>query len=240
MYRELASWFHVLTPPEEYEVEARFYSSVLEDAALIPVRTVLELGSGGGNNASHMKSRFDLTLTDLSEEMLALSRSLHPDLEHVQGDMRTLRLGRRFDAVFVHDAVVYMTSEEDLAAAVATAFEHCKPGGAAVFAPDETAESFIPRTDHGGSDRDGRGMRYLEWVWDPDPNDTTCVADYAFLLREADGDVRVAHDRHICGLFPRATWLRVLGESGFEAEHREGIPGETGPDIFVGVRPLAG
>ena len=72
--------------------------------------TLLELGSGGGNNASHLKHRFECTLTDLSPEMLALSRTLNPECEHIEGDMRTLRLERTFDAVFVHDAIAYITT----------------------------------------------------------------------------------------------------------------------------------
>jgi len=51
-----------------------------------------------------------------SEPMQALSRALNPECEHVLGDMRTLRLGRAFDVAFVQDAVMYMTSEEDLLA----------------------------------------------------------------------------------------------------------------------------
>ena len=39
-------------------------------------RTLLELGSGGGNNASHLKARFECTLTDLSPDVLALRRSI--------------------------------------------------------------------------------------------------------------------------------------------------------------------
>jgi hypothetical protein len=46
-----------------------------------------------------------MTLVEPSVGMLAVSRALNPDLEHVQGDMRTVRLGRHFDAVFVHDAI---------------------------------------------------------------------------------------------------------------------------------------
>ena len=68
--------------------------------------TLLELGSGGGNNASHLKARFNCTLTDISPDMLALSRTLNPECEHLEGDMRTLRLGRTFDVVFIHDAIV--------------------------------------------------------------------------------------------------------------------------------------
>jgi len=238
MYGEFAHWFHLLTPPHEYAVEADFYARVLTESAEIPIGTILELGSGGGNNASHLKERFELTLVDLSEEMLELSRVLNPELEHIQGDMRTLRLGRRFDAVFVHDAVCYMTTEVDLMAAIETTFEHCRPGGAAVFAPDWATESFEESTDHGGSDGDGLGMRYLEWVWDPDPGDTTYIADYAYLLRDREGSVRAVHDRHICGIFPRSTWLRLIEGAGFRASRRPGIEDETGMDIFVGVKPV--
>jgi SAM-dependent methyltransferase len=237
LYRQLAPWFHLLTPPGEYEVEAEFYRRVLTDAAEGTVRTVLELGCGGGNNASHMKAHFAMTLTDVSEEMLEVSRSLNPELEHVHDDMRTLRLDRRFDAVFVHDAIDYMTTEDDLRAAMATAFEHCRPGGVAMFAPDHVRETFAGGTEHGGTDDAERGLRYLEWTWDPDPGDDTYVADFAYLLRDESGAVRVVHDRHTFGLFARATWMRLLEEAGFRAEGRAGIENETAPDVFVGLKP---
>ncbi len=71
----------------------------------------------------------------VGEEMLEVSRRLNPECEHRQGDMRTLRLGRTFGAVLVHDAVDYMTSEADLRRAIDTAFVHCRPGAVAVFIP---------------------------------------------------------------------------------------------------------
>jgi SAM-dependent methyltransferase len=238
MYSEIADWFHLLTAPEDYVVEADFYSRLLIESAMIPVKTVLELGSGGGNNAFHMKTRFDLTLTDLSDGMLSLSRSLNPECEHVQGDMRTLRLHKLFDAVFIHDAIDYMTTEDDLRAALVTALKHCKRGGVVVIAPDHVRETFRADTDHGGNDDERGGLRYLEWTWDPDPNDETYLVDYAYLLRHQDGVVSVEHDRHTCGLFPRATWLRLLEEAGLRAERREGIEDETAPDIFIGLKPI--
>ncbi len=169
LYDELASWFHLLTAPADYAEEAAFYRSALIDACDAPPRTLLELGSGGGNNASHLKAHFEMTLVDRSPGMLDVSRGLNPQLEHIEGDMRTVRLDRLFDAVFVHDAVMYMTTEADLRAAMETAFVHCRPGGAALFAPDHVRENFRPTTKHGGHDGDGRSFRYLEWVWDPDP-----------------------------------------------------------------------
>jgi SAM-dependent methyltransferase len=237
LYRELADWFHLLTAPEEYAEEAERYRSVLVEGAERPVETVLELGSGGGNNASHMKAHFTMTLTDLSPEMLAVSRRLNPELEHVAGDMRTVRLGREFDAVFVHDAVSYITTQADLAAVVETAFVHCLPGGAALFVPDHVRETFRPDTDCGGNDGDGRALRYLEWDWDPDPNDDTYVSDFAYVLREKDGSVRVEHDRHVCGAFRRKVWLSLLEEAGFRAERRPTGERGAGQELFIALKP---
>jgi SAM-dependent methyltransferase len=135
LYGELAPWFHLLTSPVDYEEEAELYRRLLVEHADGPVETVLELGSGGGNNASHLKRHFKLTLVDRSPGMLELSRGLNPELEHVEGDMRTVRLDRTFDAVFVHDALAYILSEPDLQAVFETAFAHCKPVGARSSSP---------------------------------------------------------------------------------------------------------
>jgi trans-aconitate methyltransferase len=147
--------------------------------------------------------------------MLEVSRGLNPECEHVEGDMRTLRLGRQFDAVLAHDAIVYMTSEEELRSVFATAFEHLRPGGVAVFLPDCVRETFATGTRHGGHDGDGRALRYLEWTYDPDPGDRTYAVDFALLLREG-GETRVVHEHFVEGLFGEAEWLAWLGEAGFE------------------------
>jgi SAM-dependent methyltransferase len=238
-YGELAGWWPLVSPPHEYAEEAAFARGLLASAP-IPVREVLELGSGGGHNAVHLKAAFDMTLVDLSEAMLEVSRALNPECAHIQGDMRTIRLGRRFDAVFAHDAIDYMTSEGDLALAIATAFAHCRPGGVAVFVPDHLADDFEADSGQGGGDApDGRGVRYVDWTWDPDPADTWIRTDYAFLLRGVDGVVEVAHESHRTGLFARERWLALLGEAGFVAravteETSEDRPART---LFVAESP---
>jgi len=283
-YGDLAPWWPLLSPVDEYAEEAAFAATLLSDAstllraaamrsgdaaarpddpATVPgdvaerprdavtlpggaaerpggVVSLLELGSGGGHNAVHLKKWFSMTLVDLSPAMLAVSEELNPEVEHRQGDMRDVRLGRVFDAVFVHDAVEYMVTEGDLRRAMVTAFVHTRPGGRAVFVPDATAETFVPETDHGGSDApDGRGARYLSWSYDPDPGDTTTVTDYAFLLRDADGQVTVAHETHETGLYPRDTWLRLLRETGFrpEAVTEQTTEDRTPRSFFVAHRP---
>lgn len=179
-YGDLAVWWPLMSPPAEYAEEAAFAATVLRSAA-IPVREVLELGSGGGHNAAHLKASFAMTLVDLSDEMLDVSRRLNPECDHHRGDMRTVRLGCGFDAVFVHDAV------------------------------------------------------------DPDPEDTWAVTEYAFLIRDVDGSIRVVHETHRLGLFGRDDWLRLLAEAGFDPRVVTEVTSEdrTPRELFVGQRPAA-
>lgn len=236
LYNELSGWYRMLTPAAEYAEEAAIYRATLEAAltGTASQRTLLELGCGAGHNASHLKDAFRCTLTDLSPDMLALSRELNPECDHALGDMRSIRLGRTFDAVFVHDAVTYMLTEEDLRAAAATAFVHTRPGGVALFLADVVKETFEEDTELFSGEDGDRAMRCTMWSWDPDPTDTTCCTEYGFLLREK-GEVRAVLDRHVEGLFPEATWERVLAEAGFAVTPRQ-TPA-TGGEMFVCRRP---
>ena len=239
LYTEFSEWWPILSAPQDYAEESEFYLQLMQNNASIPLRQVLELGCGGGNNASHLKEELSLTLVDISPGMLAVSQELNPECEHILGDMRTVRLGRQFDAVFIHDAIVYMTTLDDLRQAIETASVHCKPGGVALFAPDCIRETFQPSTDHGGHDGNGRALRYLEWVWDPDPDDTSYTVDFVYLLRDRDGSARCEYDRHICGLFSRQEWLETIRECGFEArsfpfKHSQVEQGSF--EVFVGIK----
>lgn len=239
LYADLASWWPLLSAPEDYAEEAATWLTLLKDTGDVPARTLLELGSGGGNNASFLKQHFEMTLVDPSEGMQAHSRQLNPECEHHLGDMRTFRLDRTFDRVFIHDAICYMTSLEDVSRALATAFVHLRPGGGLLVVPDTVRETFEPGTEHGGHDGPDRALRYLEWTWDPDPADSTCTADYVYVLREADGTVHVEHDRHIEGLFSRDEWTRAFNDAGFEVRilpvELEG--GAITLDVFAARRP---
>jgi len=234
LYSQLASWFHILTSPADYAEEAEFARKLMAESAMVPVSSVLELGCGGGNNASHLKAHFRMTLLDLSTEMLNQSRKINSECEHIVGDMRTVRLGRLFDAVFIHDAVCHLSTRESLTACMETAFAHCKPGGVALFMPDAVREGFRSAVHHGGHDSDGRSIRYLEWAYDSDPSDTTYTVDFAIMLREGNGPVRVEHDTLLMGLFSREDWVRWLSEAGFRARS---VEDPYGREVFVGVRP---
>ncbi len=239
LYGELTPWYRLLDPVADHVDEAAAYVAALEGAGAPRAGTLLELGAGAGGNAFFVKRNYRCTLTDLSPEMLALSRALNPECEHLPGDMRTLRLGRQFDAVLVHDAVAYMTTRGDLAAAAATAFAHTRPGALPCLHPITSANRSAKDSELYTGEEGPRSLRCIEWIWDPDPADEVYAAEYAFLLRDGV-DIRAIHDRHVEGLFPRATWLEVLTGAGYQVDLVDRPFDDTTTDqIFVCRRPMA-
>jgi SAM-dependent methyltransferase len=237
LYDDLAPWYRLLDPPDDHADEAAAFARALEDVVGNGPASLLELGAGAGHNAVHLKRRFRCTLSDPSEGMTALSRALNPECAHVPGDMRTLRLGLTYDAVLVHDAVMYMTSAADLRLAAETAFVHTRPGGAAVFAPDCTRETFVEATELIEGDDGARALRCLEWSWDPDPADDTFRTEYVLLLRNGS-DVAALHDGHVEGLFTRAVWEETLTAVGYRVDtFARPIGDGVSDEVFLARRP---
>ena len=239
LYTAHADWWQLLSPPADYEEEASFIRETILSAMGGKPATMLEFGSGGGNNASFLKEHFELTLTDLSPAMLRISRGLNPECEHIEGDMRTLKLDRQFDVVFIHDAIDFIVSLSDLELTIRNAFEHCVPGGIALFMPDYTTETFVAGTQHGGEDDGDRGLRYLEWDWDPDPDDHSYVSLMACVLRDSDGTIRCFEDHNEFGLFSMDEWLRTIDDAGFNSSsvpHEHGEIGSGVSHTFLGIK----
>lgn len=237
IYSDLADWYPLLTPLADYVEEAPTYLAIFKQFLPTGRKTLLELGAGAGHNAFYFRDDFELTLTDLQTEMLAMAQRNCPEALCVQGDMRTLRLGRQFDAVFIHDAINYLLTERDLELALQTAEAHLKPGGVLLIAPDYVQETFTPHANTDGTDGEGRSLRYLEWTWQRAGQLDRYVADYTLVMRTGDAEPVVVNDRHEEGLFPRATWLRLLADLGLEPLE-PAIAEADHPDLFL-VRKAA-
>ena len=169
-----------------------------------------------------------------------MSRDLNADCEHIEDDMRTVRLDREFDAVVIDDAYRLHDLEGGSSRSGRDRLRPSRaPGGVALFCPDHTKDNFVPRTDHGGYDDGDKGLRYLEWSWGPDPDDSTCITDYAYLLRDEDGSTRALHDRHVEGLFSEVEWAGILEGAGFVPSTLPFIHTEVpeGSVMFLGHRP---
>ena len=241
LYDDLAWLWPIVSPPAEYIVEAQEWLDLIRSRRNLwqdgRRPTLLELGCGGGHFLSQLTPHFDATAVDLAPQMLALSRALNPYTPHHQGDMRTVRLGMSFDVAVIYDAVNYMLTESDLAAAIATGAAHLKPGGLLLLAPDWLRDDFHgPRVIEWSREADDRSVTFIEYVADPDPTDTTIESVFFFVINR-DGRITVEQDRHTGGLFPLSVWLSVLDRAGFDAEYlrTQDYEGGFGGNLFIGT-----
>lgn len=225
LYSDLAHLWPIISPPEEYMVEAQEWLDVirerLDSSAGVGhgLPTLLELGCGGGHLLSHLTEHFITEAVDISPEMLEISRGLNPQTLHHLGDMRDVRLGRGFDVVAIHDAINYMTTEGDLRTAIETAAIHLNQGGVLLLAPDCVRETFTgPRVVEWTKEAEDRSVTFIEYMGKPRPGSTTIESVFVFVIDE-DGEIRVEVDRHTGGLFPTETWLGLLQAEGLEAEY---------------------
>ncbi len=221
LYGDLAWTMPIISPPSDYVKESELFAKTIRDHAQVDVATLLDLGCGAGHNDNTLKKHFRLAGVDLSETVLGLARRLNPELTYVQGDMRTVRLGKTFGAVIGLDALGYMLTETDLKAVFTTAFVHLEPGG--VFL---TVQEYDPsRFEHDHTEAKTRAegdvqITLIENKHDPDPGDTTIEVTLIFLIWRA-GQLQIEADLHVCGLFRLDTWLRLLREVGFEVTQLE-------------------
>jgi trans-aconitate methyltransferase len=198
LYRDLAGLWPLISPPEEHAAGARYWRQAL-GSKLGPGRhEILELGVGGGHHLSHLCGDFKATTVDLSPEMLRLSIKLNPGVDHHLGDMRTVRLGKKFKGVIIHDAIDYMLTETDLKATFATSAAHLEAGGVLLTSPDYFRETFHDARVESATRSDGETeLTFIEFDHDPDPGDTIVESIMFYLIRRG-GMLRIEQDRHIC------------------------------------------
>jgi hypothetical protein len=226
LYGDLAHLWPILSPPDHYVPEAEILRAQI-DRAFGTERErklqLLELGVGGGHTLVHLAPEFDVTGVDLSPQMLRNCADLVPGARLVQGDMRSVRLGSRFDVVLLHDAADYLLSRQDVRAALETMAAHLRPGGLGLVAPTYDSETFEPhQTEHDEqSSPDGSlHLAYLSYVHDPDPSDHLFEMVLVYVINDHN-HVEVIEDRHTCGLFSRELWLEEMHGAGIAAEIRD-------------------
>ena len=214
LYEDLAWTWPIISPPEEYREESERIKKIILQYSQIPVRTLLNLGCGGGHVDSVLKKYFKITGVDVSKNMLALAKKLNPQASYVRGDMRRIRLKKRFDAVLIHDSINYMLTQNDLRTAFRTAHVHLKPGGVLYTFVEEHDKLRRPNVHFSTHKKGNTEITFIEHQYDPNPKDTTYESTFISLVRR-NRKLKIYTDRHLCGIFQLKTWSKILREIGF-------------------------
>jgi SAM-dependent methyltransferase len=219
LYGDLAWIWPIISPVEDYTEETELFSKLIKEHSTIEVKTLLHLGCGGGHNDYTFQKDFKVTSVDISEDMLVLAKKLNPEVNYQYGDMRTIRLEERFDAVTILDSINYIRTVENLQKTFITAYEHLKPGGVFLTFVEKFAGQFKQNdTNYSTHTKDNIEITFIENYYDPKASDTSYEATFIYLIR-IGGKLEVHTDQHLCGIFKLETWLELLKATGFEVKH---------------------
>ncbi len=211
-YNDLAWTEDWVADPAEYEDEVMVYVDLIKRTASEPPSTLLHLGSGAGGHDRIFTRHFAVTGVDISLGMLNKARVAHPDVEYLEGDMRTLRLNRQFDAVVIPDSIDYMASQHDLRLAIQTAAAHIKTNGVLLVVA-KTEETFQNNNFAYAGEKDGVHVTVLENNYINPFRSNTYEATLVYLIRQ-QGELATHTDHHVLGLFSQATWEEVFNDAG--------------------------
>ena len=247
LYHDLAYLWPLLSPPDNYIAETNTLHQVISDKMPEQLKAaekadrklrIAELGAGGGHALFHLRDHFDCTAVDISEDMLHHCRHLNPGVNTICADMRTVSFPEPQDAILIHDAIDYLTSQEDILATLKNARKHLTPNGILIIAPTYTCESFEAgesATDHQCSQ--SYDVTYTTTVIKPDPDDDLFEMHLEYHITDLKSrETAIEHDIHVCGLYPIPIWASLLSQAGFEAELYEETD-ETAWTLFVGSPP---
>lgn len=143
IFSNYAKYYNLLYKDKDYTGEVEYVHNLIQEYR--PGATsILDLGCGTGRHDFLLAGKgYSVTGVDMSEEMLAVAnsqRSVSLDTSQLStlifhhGDIRTIRLNRTFDVIIsLFHVMSYQTTNEDLAAAFATAKAHLRPGGIFIF-----------------------------------------------------------------------------------------------------------
>jgi SAM-dependent methyltransferase len=141
---------------KDYPAEAAELHRIIQEASPA-AQTLLDVACGTGAHLVEMQQWYAVEGVDLSPAMLAVARTRLPGIPLGEGDMRTLDLGKTFDAVTcLFSSIGYMTNPAELHAAIARLAAHVAPGGVLIVdgwvRPGQWRDNYRPDSPDVASD----------------------------------------------------------------------------------------
>ena len=202
-----------------------------------PVRSLLDLGCGTGRHSVELARRgYEVVGVDLSDAMLERARRRAVDLApgiatFLRGDIATIELARRFDAVLSMFAVVgYQISDTAVRSTLANVRRHLEPGGVFVFdvwyGPAVVAVGPSERVKHvetEGGQIERRAVGTLE------PEGHVCLVKYQLTSRRPGDPEATVFETHRMRYFFEEELDRFLDEAGLTLRSVAAFPDVENP-----------
>jgi SAM-dependent methyltransferase len=217
-----ASFYDLIYEGKDYLGEADFVLRRLERFGRL--NSILDFGCGTGRHAVAFAGRgLEVHGVDLSEQMIERARERAAASGSTRatfgpGDMRTLSLGRSFDAaVALFHVVSYMSSDEDLDCALRVVRSHLGPGAPFLFDfwyAEAIRRDGVERRERTIETESWRIRRRTEPLWDRPGGIVSVTFDVSAENKESGEVVRCTETHHM-RYFDLDFLARHLSAAGF-------------------------
>jgi len=231
VFADYARYYDLLYRDKDYAAEAEYVMGLIRKFHP-SVRSILELGSGTGIHASLLAEKgFTVHGIERSQEMLARSQVLAENraagngrLTFTAGDIREVRLSKRFEAVIaLFHVISYQTTNDDVTAAFETARDHLNTGGVFIFdvwyGPAVLTERPAVRIKRMADDQT-EITRLAEPVLHPNENRVD-VHYHVFVRNRATHTVAELKETHTMRYFFKPEIEQIAAQTGFQCQHVE-------------------
>mgnify|MGYP001562747432 CR=1 FL=1 len=112
-----AKYYDFFNLKKNYKEECLFLKKAFEKYSKLPVKDILDLGSGTGMHSTNLAELdYNITGLDLSEDMVEIAKSRNiKNTEFIVGDMSNFKLNKKFDAcICMFAAFGYLTENSQI------------------------------------------------------------------------------------------------------------------------------
>lgn len=235
MYGKAARIYDLLytgTGIKDYPAESDALHAIVQDASR-GARTLLDVACGTGAHLEILRRWYEVEGVDFSPEMLEVARARLPDIPLSVADMRTLDLGRKFDAVTcLFSAIGYVTDMAEMRSTIRRLANHVAPGGVLIVdgwvRPEDWSDDY-----RGGPDVASDEKTMVVRLTVSRRSGSITEMDLHHLVRDADGiDHFVEH--HRLALVPTAEYVAAFESAGLRARVVSFMPSR---DRVIGTKP---
>lgn len=218
MFGRSAHVYDLLYSFKDYEAEARDLVALIRGRDP-DARSLLDVACGTGKHLELLRASFpDVAGVDLDEGLLAIARQRLPDVPLTMADMRTVDVGRTFDAVTcLFSSVGYLCDAGELASAIGRMAAHLAPGGVLVVDGWVRPDAWWPGTHVQAlaETADGVAAARVARTW---REGDRSVLDMRYLIATADDGFAQERERHELTLFTDAEYRRAFEAASLEPE----------------------
>ena len=235
MFTKSARYYDAIYGKKNYAGEAAKLRTVIAGAIQREARTLLDVACGTGRHLAELKADFAIEGADLNDELLALARARLPGISLHHVDMRNFDLGKTFDVVTcLFSAIGYLTTRDDLSAAICAMARHVAPGGLLIvepwFTPDKWTVSGKPNVMF-ANEPDIKIARMSMSAREGGVS----IVDLHFLVGLPEG-ISYFTEQHRFGLFTIEEQTAAFAAAGLEVSHDPG--GLMGRGLYIGLKPV--